>query len=67
MGGELAIWILIILAFVAFIFWGRSTAGRSTLKKTFGEPHSFRKRQRMARKQGTASSKTSSATKRTGR
>jgi hypothetical protein len=57
MGGELAFWILIILAFVAFIFWARSTAGKTTLKKTLGDPHSFRKRQRMARKQAGTSPK----------
>ena len=63
--GELAFWILIIVAFVVFILWARSTVGRTTLKKTLGEPHSFRKRQRMARKQAAGVKPTS--TKRTPR
>ena len=50
MDSGLAFAVIIIVAFAVFIVWAKSASGRTTLRSTLGEPHSFRKRERMARK-----------------
>jgi len=43
----------IVIAFGAFVVWGRTATGQKQLKARFGESHSFQKRQRMAKRRGT--------------
>jgi hypothetical protein len=50
MDSGLALALIVIAAFAVFILWGKSAAGKATLRNTLGETHSFQKRQRMARK-----------------
>lgn len=51
MEGAVAIAVIIIAGFVAFILWARSATGRMTLRDTLGEPHtSFTKRNRLVKR-----------------
>lgn len=50
MDGSLALALVIILGFSVFIFWAKTNTGRMALRHTFGEPHSLKKRQRLARR-----------------
>jgi hypothetical protein len=66
--GDLAIGILIILSFIAFILWARTARGRSWLRKTFGEPRSTGKRPRMRKpRAGSRTKATPTSKKRTSR
>jgi hypothetical protein len=42
---------------VIFIAWAKTATGRTTLRNTLGEPHSFRKRQRLAKRRTTPTSR----------
>ena len=60
MNDGLAMAILMILPFVIFIFWARSTTGKQALRNTLGDPHPNRKRPRLVNKKPTvARSRTS--------
>lgn len=68
--GAVGIAIVIIVGFAIFIFWAKTATGKTTLRNTLGEPHSFRKRQRQARKRaggGSGAAKSARTTKRTSR
>lgn len=54
--------ILVIVAFVVFIVWGKSSAGRTALKNAFGEPYPSKSKP-APRKKRTASTQTSTRRK----
>ncbi len=48
MGFYLAL--VLIFGFVVFIIWAKSAVGQQSLKQSWGESHSFKKKRRMARR-----------------
>lgn len=43
MDGSLAVAILVILSFAAFVVWAKSESGRNTLRSSLGEPQTVTK------------------------
>ncbi|HZO90571.1 MAG TPA: hypothetical protein VFB38_19745 [Chthonomonadaceae bacterium] len=53
--GAVGIAVVVIIGFAVFIVWAKSQRGQATLRNTLGEPHSFRKRQRLAKRRAAMS------------
>ncbi len=67
MDGAIGIAVVMIVGFVIFIAWAKTATGQQTLRNTLGEPHSFRKRQRMAKRRAAPASRSARTTKTTKR
>jgi hypothetical protein len=56
--GTLAIAVLIIVGFIVFILWAKTTAGQKSLKHTFGEPGGMKHRPKATKRRTSTSQKT---------
>jgi len=66
--GAVGLAVVTIVGFAVFIFWAKTASGNTTLRSTLGEPHSFRKRQRLAKRRvGSAPSRSVKSAKTTKR
>jgi hypothetical protein len=59
MEGGLALALVVIVAFGAFILWAKTAAGRRALKNAFGDPRGLPRRQKLVKKSPARHSKTS--------